>query len=283
MAYEDYEYEEAPSNWWQQEEDFANQYGSYVQPDYSYESPDYSLASFGSGEGLKYEISPDNLDLAEPSNQGSGLNVADFAYVPGDGFVYTGGGGTGSGMSFSSTGSGAYAGMPTSVSATSDGSGRAQSSGLGSGIKSLPSAIKSAINSAGTSGWADLLKMLLVMNQFKEGRKSKVGGYQGGIDMNRRVVGGQAIPQQAREYGEAAQGQAYFTPVTYAAEGGVMGLAKGGQSKPPRYLDGATDGMADKIDTDIDGQQAAKLSHGEFVIPADVVSHLGNGNSTAGR
>jgi hypothetical protein len=40
--------------------------------------------------------------------------------------------------------------------------------------------------------------------------------------------------------------------------------------------------MADEIDTDIDGKQLAKLSHGEFVIPADVVSHLGNGNSSAG-
>ena len=61
------------------------------------------------------------------------------------------------------------------------------------------------------------------------------------------------------------------------AMGGVAGLAHGG-----RYLHGKTDGMADKLDTTIDGTQAAKLSHGEFVIPADVVSHLGNGNSTAG-
>jgi hypothetical protein len=61
------------------------------------------------------------------------------------------------------------------------------------------------------------------------------------------------------------------------AAGGVAGLAHGG-----RYLKGATDGMGDKLNTDIDGKQAAKLSHGEFVIPADVVSHLGNGNSEAG-
>ena len=40
--------------------------------------------------------------------------------------------------------------------------------------------------------------------------------------------------------------------------------------------------MADKLNTSIDNRQAAKLSHGEFVIPADVVSHLGNGNSDAG-
>jgi hypothetical protein len=64
-------------------------------------------------------------------------------------------------------------------------------------------------------------------------------------------------------------------PIT-AAQGGIMNLAKG------RYLAGPTDGMADKIPSSIDGQQPAKLSHGEFVIPADVVSHLGNGNSEAG-
>lgn len=61
------------------------------------------------------------------------------------------------------------------------------------------------------------------------------------------------------------------------AHGGIANLAAGG-----RYLAGATDGMADKINTSIDDKQAAKLSHGEFVIPADVVSHLGNGNSDAG-
>lgn len=60
------------------------------------------------------------------------------------------------------------------------------------------------------------------------------------------------------------------------AQGGFMNFAKG------RYLAGPTDGMADKIPSSIDGKQPAKLSHGEFVIPADVVSHLGNGNSEAG-
>ena len=49
-----------------------------------------------------------------------------------------------------------------------------------------------------------------------------------------------------------------------------------------RYLRGSTDGMADKIPSSIEGTQPAALSDGEFVIPADVVSHLGNGNSEAG-
>jgi len=72
------------------------------------------------------------------------------------------------------------------------------------------------------------------------------------------------------------------TYTDYAAQGGLMGYARGGKAMPPRYLRGQTDGMADKIPSDIDGVQPAKLSHGEFVIPADVVSHLGNGNSDAG-
>jgi hypothetical protein len=40
--------------------------------------------------------------------------------------------------------------------------------------------------------------------------------------------------------------------------------------------------MADKIPAKIDDKQQAKLSHGEFIIPSDVVSALGSGNSSAG-
>jgi hypothetical protein len=64
-------------------------------------------------------------------------------------------------------------------------------------------------------------------------------------------------------------------PIT-AARGGLMNLARG------RYLNGSSDGMADKIPATIEDKQPARLSHGEFVVPADVVSHLGNGNSEAG-
>jgi len=60
------------------------------------------------------------------------------------------------------------------------------------------------------------------------------------------------------------------------AAGGIATMARG------RYLGGDSDGMADKVPARIDGQQEARLSDGEFVVPADVVSHLGNGNSEAG-
>ena len=64
----------------------------------------------------------------------------------------------------------------------------------------------------------------------------------------------------------------------------AFGFEEGGMAelKNPQYLNGATDGMADEIDASIEGEQPAALSDGEFVIPADVVSHLGNGNSDAG-
>ena len=70
--------------------------------------------------------------------------------------------------------------------------------------------------------------------------------------------------------------------VVAAAQGGMMGYAQGGIAELGYYLGGKTDGMADKIPAKIDDKQQAKLSHGEFVVPADVVSALGSGNSSAG-
>ena len=64
-----------------------------------------------------------------------------------------------------------------------------------------------------------------------------------------------------------------------AGGGAINGYAGGGGLG---YLKGAHDGMADQINATIDNKRPAKLSGGEFVIPADVVSHLGNGNSDAG-
>jgi hypothetical protein len=80
-----------------------------------------------------------------------------------------------------------------------------------------------------------------------------------------------------------SQGQVYGAlkgkPVQRAEGGEIDGYAKGGGL---HYLKSAEDGMADRIPATIDNKQPAKLSGGEFVIPADVVSHLGNGNSEAG-
>jgi uncharacterized protein (DUF433 family) len=69
--------------------------------------------------------------------------------------------------------------------------------------------------------------------------------------------------------------------VQAAYDAAIGNYAQGGMAKG-RYLKGETDGMADKLPARIGRDQPAALSHGEFVIPADVVSHMGNGNSEAG-
>jgi len=63
---------------------------------------------------------------------------------------------------------------------------------------------------------------------------------------------------------------------TNAQHSALSRMAKGG------YLNGAGDGMSDSIPATIEGKQPARLADGEFVVPADVVSHLGNGSSKAG-
>lgn len=62
------------------------------------------------------------------------------------------------------------------------------------------------------------------------------------------------------------------------AQGGHLGSYSDGG----RMLKGPGDGMSDDIPATIAGEQPARLANEEFVIPADVVSHLGNGSSEAG-
>jgi hypothetical protein len=70
----------------------------------------------------------------------------------------------------------------------------------------------------------------------------------------------------------------------YAASGGIMGANLGGYAAGgnPRLLKGPGDGMSDNIPAVIGRRQPARLADGEFVVPADVVSHLGNGSTDAG-
>ena len=140
-----------------------------------------------------------------------------------------------------------------------------------------------------------------------------VTGYQGEIPKYTAVR--ERVPMQAPVEGQAPRrpgsaGRRYFTDTQFAerpdtkvpsvaeaqataqAEAQqlaqrnqqVQGMAAGGIASANKgyYLGGKTDGMADKVPATIDGTQEARLSDGEFVIPADVVSHLGNGNSDAG-
>jgi hypothetical protein len=78
-------------------------------------------------------------------------------------------------------------------------------------------------------------------------------------------------------------GVTYFSPTTYtpkAAGGGLMSL--GGYSDGGRLLQGPGDGVSDSIPAIIGQKQPARLANGEFVIPARIVSELGNGSTDAG-
>lgn len=67
-------------------------------------------------------------------------------------------------------------------------------------------------------------------------------------------------------------------PTAMMAAGGSLG----GYSDGGHLLKGPGDGMSDNIPATINRKQPARLADGEFVVPADVVSHLGNGSTDAG-
>jgi hypothetical protein len=88
-------------------------------------------------------------------------------------------------------------------------------------------------------------------------------------------------------------------PIVQARDGGVMRMALGGlgalagggstsqynlggYSDGGRLLRGPGDGVSDSIPATIGNKQPARLADGEFVIPARIVSELGNGSTEAG-
>jgi hypothetical protein len=69
-------------------------------------------------------------------------------------------------------------------------------------------------------------------------------------------------------------------PQNFNNGGGINNL--GGYSDGGRLLKGPGDGVSDGIPATINGRQPARLADGEFVIPARIVSELGNGSTDAG-
>jgi hypothetical protein len=66
------------------------------------------------------------------------------------------------------------------------------------------------------------------------------------------------------------------------AGGGQAGYNLGGYSDGGRLLRGPGDGVSDSIPATIGDKQPARLADGEFVVPARIVSELGNGSTEAG-
>ena len=68
----------------------------------------------------------------------------------------------------------------------------------------------------------------------------------------------------------------------YAGGGDINAYSLGGYSDGGRLLRGPGDGVSDSIPASIGDRQPARLADGEFVVPARIVSELGNGSTEAG-
>jgi hypothetical protein len=109
-----------------------------------------------------------------------------------------------------------------------------------------------------------------------------LGGGQYGIDEATRKAQAEAAAAAASDGGYAPG----------AARGGLMDYADGGLSNARynlggysdggRLLRGPGDGVSDSIPAMIGKRQPARLADGEFVVPARIVSEIGNGSTEAG-
>ena len=92
-----------------------------------------------------------------------------------------------------------------------------------------------------------------------------------------KAGGGAPTPSISQQYARVA---APNTESQMFAAGGITNL--GGYSDGGRLLKGPGDGVSDDIPAMIGDKQPARLADGEFVIPARIVSEIGNGSTDAG-
>jgi len=160
---------------------------------------------------------------------------------------------------------------------------------------------------AQVAGIAGLSYLLNELGGGSGGSSDRPTGYTGGIPTytatreqtpysttTTTTPEGQVVPRRP-----GSGGITYFKPIEYtkAADGGLMsgypsepvlmmnqgGIASlGGYSDGGRLLKGPGDGVSDSIPAVIGDKQPARLADGEFVIPARIVSELGNGSTEAG-
>lgn len=110
------------------------------------------------------------------------------------------------------------------------------------------------------------------------------GGNDGSGATNSRESGGWGSRDAGAEGGFLNNGR---FDQRYAHGGGIAALAQGGYnlgsySDGGRLLRGPGDGVSDDIPATIGQNQPARLANNEFVIPARIVSELGNGSTDAG-
>ena len=121
------------------------------------------------------------------------------------------------------------------------------------------------------------VKKHMAATRTPEGLKAVSTAAQGG-DYNAQFALNQMQGSPVQGIDAASQ----MPATVQAAQGGIMSGTIGSYSDGGQMLKGPGDGMSDSIPAKIGKHQPARLADSEFVIPADVVSHLGNGSSDAG-
>jgi hypothetical protein len=108
------------------------------------------------------------------------------------------------------------------------------------------------------------------------------GMNQGGI--NGLYGGANSPPPQYTTGGHSLDSNMQDQPNVGMARGGAVPgqYSLGSYSDGGRLLKGPGDGVSDSIPAIIGRKQPARLATGEFVIPARIVSELGNGSTEAG-
>lgn len=127
-----------------------------------------------------------------------------------------------------------------------------------------------------------LMPLLLAMIAKQQGGGSSMSDAQKATQPNiPNLTAKREMTPYAPTSRPGAGGKKYFTDVEYRAAGGGIGDL-GGYSDGGRLLKGPGDGVSDSIPAKIGESRPARLSDGEFVIPARIVSELGNGSTEAG-
>jgi hypothetical protein len=111
---------------------------------------------------------------------------------------------------------------------------------------------------------------------IKAGGDANVDPYTGEQRFGLGGVAAVAEPQ-AQQFTQLSSPEAQLANY---AEGGISHL--GDYSDGGRLLRGPGDGVSDSIPASIGNRQPARLADGEFVVPARIVSEIGNGSTEAG-
>lgn len=124
---------------------------------------------------------------------------------------------------------------------------------------------------------------------YAEGGAVSPSGPQGGsqdeiliANAVKAIKGSSSNPEQDLGVFVAEFGEEALNDLITRVQAGEFDGQGGNQVSDGRYIQGAGDGVSDSIEADVDGKEPTSLSSGEFVIPSDVVSGLGNGSSDAG-